>query len=129
MSPIEAISALDRALEEDGEDAILRRVIGTGTNSRNIDAPVLAFVRPVKAEDIVGAISQGDLAVTISPTDIDAAQWPGGLPETTSAYAPDPRIPRVTDKIVVQNRVRDIKFPKPLLVGGELVRIDLVASG
>lgn len=128
MSPQEAIAALDRALSEAGEYIVLRRMVGTGQNIANVDATVRAFVRSVKPEEIVGTISQGDLNVILSPTDIDAAQWPGGLPDVPG-LKPDARIPRINDKAVIQGKVRNISFAKPIVMDGDLVRIELTVSG
>jgi hypothetical protein len=128
MTPAEAIAALDRALGEAGEDVALRRIVGTGANTANVDVTCRALVRSVKPEEIVGTIVQTDQMVILSPSDIDRAQWPGGQPDTPG-LKPDARIPRVNDKVVVQSKVRNITLAKPIVMEGVLVRVELIAGG
>lgn len=122
------IARLDRSLAKNGEWITLRRVVGT-TNSINIDVKCRAFVRAFRPEELIGTISQTDSQVILSPTQIDEAQWPGGQPVSSSAFVPDPRIPKINDKCLIQGRVRNITFSKPILVDGELARIELTVAG
>lgn len=124
------IDALDEALAAAGEDVILRRIVGTGTASVNVDVTVRASVRrDATAMELVGTLAQGEDAVIISPTQIDAAQWPGGQPESGAVHQPDPRVPRINDTLIIQGRPRKLKMVQPILVDGELVRINMVAAG
>lgn len=124
------IAALDNALERAGEDVVLRRFAGKAPNQVSVDVTVRASVRAVSAEQIiVGTISQTGLNIVISPSQIMAAQWPGGLRDGAVLSSADPRIPRATDKIVVQGKERQIKVSRPIFVGGTWVRCDLVADG
>ena len=122
------IAELDKSLAIDGEDIVLRRVVGT-TNQVNIDVGCRAFVRFLQAEELVGSLIQSDMKVILSPTEITRAQWPGGQPVSSAPHQSDPRVPRNSDKIVVQGKVRMVSFPKPILVDGVLVRIELLATG
>lgn len=123
------IAALDDALERAGEDVVLRRFAGKAPNQVSVDVTVRAVVRTVSADQVVGTIVQNDLNVVISPSQIIAAQWPGGLRDGAVQSAAAPRIPRATDKIVIQGRERQIRIAKPIFVGGVWVRCDLVVAG
>lgn len=124
------IDALDEALAEAGEDVILRRIVGTGSAAVNIDVTVRASVRrDARAIELVGTLAQGEDAVSISPTQIDAAQWPGGQPASNATHKPDPRVPLVNDTLIIQGRPRKVKMVMPIVIEGELVRINMVAAG
>ena len=123
------IAALDSALQRAGEDCTLRRVAGKSPNAVNVDVTVRAAVRTVSADQIAGTVAQNDLNVVISPSQILAAQWPGGLRDGAVQSLADPRIPRATDFMVIQGRQRQVKAAKPIFVGGAWVRCDLVVAG
>lgn len=128
MTPAAAIASLDRQLAAIGEDVILRRTIGTA-NQVNIDVVCRAFVRGYEPKELVGSIVQGDSQVTISPTQINRAQWPGGQPVTSPPSATDPRVPRKGDKMIVAGKPRNVEAAAPIYLAGELVRIDLQVKG
>lgn len=68
MTPAEIIAALDRDLQIEGEDVILR----TGNTTAG-QVTVRAHVRTVKARDqLIGGVTQGDKIVRISPTGLGA---------------------------------------------------------
>lgn len=119
---------LDKSLLVDGEDVTLRRVVGT-TNQVNIDVVCRAFVRRYQAQELAGTIIQGDSQLILSPSQIIAAQWPGGLSPTASDAALDHRVPRKDDKVVVQGKTRNVEMAAPIYVANELVRIELQVRG
>lgn len=123
-SAADKVARLDRALQRAGEDVVLRRVVGA-TNQALIDAPVRALVRGFKPAELVGGIIQGDSLAIISPTGIEAAQWPGGH----APQAADARVPVRNDKLIVQGRTRNIEAAAPIYVDGTLVRIELQLRG
>lgn len=123
------IAALDGGLARAGEDIVIRRKAGSGSNQVNVDVKCRAVVRTVSADQIAGTITQNDVNVILSPTQILAAQWPGGVYEGPVASDVDPRIPRVNDFAVVQGKQRQVKNAKPIFVGGVWVRMELVVSG
>lgn len=127
MSPSEAIAMLDRFLETDGKDCILRRVYGTAGNIIVSDVTVRAKVSAYSETELVGGIVQTDSRVIMSPSQITAAQWPGG--ELTSSSVPDPTLPRRNDKLIVDGRVRNVEFVNPADIGGTLVRIEMRIAG
>lgn len=121
-------AALDRALAKKGEDVILRRITGTGAAAVNVDVTVRASVRSPGAEELVGGIVQDDLFCILSPSEIDAAQWPGGQPPTVTN---DPRIPDKNrgDKAYVRNAWRTVQWGQGIYPGGELARIEMRVRG
>lgn len=125
MSPEECIGALDSALADDGEDVVLRRFVGAA----NIDVKVRASVRAFRPEELIGGISQTDSLVTLSPTQIKNAQWPGGQPVVPGRLNDIPWMPKNNDRAIIQRRNRAVTFVKPFAVGGEIVRIELTVAG
>lgn len=110
MTPAQAIAALDKQLAAHGEDVLLLR--------GNISIPCRGFVRAVKAEKVVGTITQQDWDVVISPTSLSGTAFPG--------------VPRITDKVVYSVRgpgEKQIKKSEPIYLDGVLVRCNLVAAG
>jgi len=124
MSPEDAISSLDRTLAQHGQPVTLRRLLGT--QQTPIEASVNAFVRNYDPKELVNGLVQGDCMVTLSPTDLEAAHWPGA---TVTQSGADKMVPTVQDKIVIAGVERRIKAPKPIYLNGRLVRIDLTATG
>ena len=122
MSPQECIAALDAALAADGEFIILRRTAG-GTN---VDVTCRARVTGLTAAQIIANISVSELNVTISPTEIDAAQWPGGTAPQSPPYDVDPRIPVAnTDKVIARGRLLNVRYVEALRIDDRLVRINV----
>lgn len=114
MSPEQAISALDRALDAAGEDIVLRRTTGTKP-AIPFDVGVRASVRDYQPAELVGGVVQGDSRVIVSPTEMKRRQWCWP--------------PRVNDKAVIQGKVRNVTAATPIYVNGELVRIELSVRG
>ncbi|MDB5611939.1 MAG: hypothetical protein JWP25_8839 [Bradyrhizobium sp.] len=126
------ISALDNALAGYGEDFILRRVVGSGGNSQNINVVCRARIDGMTVEQqTVAGIKPTDLNVIFSPTQINEAQWPGGTIPIPPPFNVDPRVPRENgaDKAIIRGVSRQIAFVKPFWIGGELVRIEMRVSG
>lgn len=129
LLPNKIIADLDDALLASGEDVTLRRITKVGGNPVTKDVVCRAAVRSVSADEIVGTITQNDLRVIISPTQIIAAVWPGADEGTPAGSAVDQRLPRATDKFIVQGKERQVKVSKPIFVGGIWVRCNLVVAG
>lgn len=119
---------LDQMLRSDGQQVILRRMVGT-TNRASVDCTCWASVRGYQPQELAGAVIQGDSAVVISGTDIIAAQWPGGEPITSPPTGTDPRVPRAGDFVIIQGRIRAIVSAAPIYVGNDLVRVNIQARG
>jgi hypothetical protein len=132
LSPAECIASLDRAIAEDGEDIVIRRVTGTGSNTSNADVTVRAKVMPFRPIETIGTIQQSDSNVIFSPSEILRAQWPGAqlVPPAAPSFLPDPRIPKAnTDKAIIQGKVRNITFVKPIYVDGMWARCEMTVAG
>ena len=126
------IAALDQALAMASEDIILRRTVGTAPNQINIDVKCRARVTAASTEQIQAGIPATELNIIMSPTEITAAQWPGGQVPALPPFDVDQRIPRagVTDKVLMRGQApRAITHVDPQIIGGELVRINMRVTG
>lgn len=121
MSSADDIAQLDRDIARYGEDIVLRRP--------GIDLTVRAHVRTFRQEEITGGVMLGDLKVILSPTGLDASAWLAAASAGTPPFDPDRRVPRRNEKAIVQGRLRNVENPMPFVIGGELVRIELVVRG
>lgn len=124
MSPDQALSALDRALADHGQDATLRRLLGLGPSRTESDVTVRIRMDDYRPDEIVGGIVQGDSRVILSPSQIIAASW-GGTP----ADGTDGRVPAKNDHLIVAGRIRVVQAGVPFYMDGQLVRIELHVSG
>lgn len=120
--------ALDAALAARGEDIVLRRQIAAGSNVANIDVTCRARIDAVGTDIIEGTVAVTDLKIIMSPTQILAAQWPGGVPEYPVSNASDPRIPRVTDFVIARGKQRQVKMVDPKFTP-DWCRINMVVAG
>src|SRR5258708_30008025 len=98
------VAALDDALAQAGEDIILRRIVGTAPNQINIDVMCRARVDAATVQEILAGIPATDLHVTMSPTQINNAQWPGGQVPLLPPFNVDQRVPRMNgpDKVLLR---------------------------
>jgi hypothetical protein len=113
------IAALDEALKAVGQDIVLRRVLGANSSTTNVDVTCRALVRTFEPEELVGGIAQTMSKVIISPSEINAADWPGG----------DPNIPQRLDQVIIAGHVKNIEAVNPIYVRGVLVRIEMRVIG
>lgn len=125
MTPAQAIASLDRQLAVHGENCILRRKEGSPLAEK--DVTVRAFVRGLRGDELVGTATQAWSKVTISMTQILAANWPAGHIVTPGDV--DPRIPRQNDFVVVKGRTRQILFSDPIAIDGVVVRVNMTVAG
>lgn len=123
------IASLDSNLKAAGEDVMLRRTVKQGSSQVVVEVTCRAAVRSVSADEIAGTIAYNDLTVIISPTQIVNANWPGADGNIPAGNNVDQRLPKTTDKVVVQGRERQVKVSKPIFVANEWVRTDLVVAG
>lgn len=105
MTPERAIAALDRQLAKHAQMIILRK-----GNTTVGQVTVKGFVRGVTADDIVGAITQTDKKVTISPTGLEAFGLPGANTIAVIDGAPTniigkPEVIKLNDVVVRINMV------------------------
>lgn len=113
-SPADLIADLDAALLDGGENVVVRRYTSASGSPRPktdiVNVP--AFVRAVKAEEVVSGVDMTGSTVVLSPTGLATL-----LPLKKG------------DKVVIQGRERNIELPKPILVQDTLVRINLLVAG
>lgn len=119
MTPAAAVEMLDRFLVENGEDAVLRRLVGLGPAAVSQDLGIRAHIRGLKEEELIAGMSQDDRILIMSPTEILAADWPGGVFS----------LPRKGDKAVVSGTVSNAEFVKPIRLAGQVVRIEMRIRG
>ncbi len=131
MDPEEAIAEMDAALEIGGEDVVLRRIFGMAPNTANVDVTVRARTDAVSTQEIAAGIRETDLWAHFSPTQIDAAQWPGGqMPGLMPPFDFDPRIPIIgKDFLIVENRIRIIALVDTMVINGVIVRFNVRVTG
>lgn len=123
------IVALDNSLARAGENVTLRRTVKRAGADVPVDVVCRAGVRPVSADQIAGTITQNDLNVIMSPTQILAADWPGQNDNITPGNVVDQHLPKSTDKMIVQGKERQVRSAKPIYVDNVWVRTDLVVAG
>lgn len=126
MTPVQAIAMLDRFLARDGEDITLQRPVGN--NQSWVSVSCRAAVRGFQPRDLTSApgaaIVIGDSKVILSPSQIDAAGWPGS-PPPAPAPAGDQRIPIKGDRMIIAGKTRQVKGAWPTYLNGTLVRLDV----
>ena len=102
---------LDAALVADGEEFILRRVIGVQPQT-NIDVVVVGKVRSIIRRDLIlaGGITQDFLEVVMSKTQILAAQWPGGGIDAAEPNYIDRSNPKKGDKAIIKGATFNVEL-------------------
>jgi hypothetical protein len=121
---------LDKALAADGEDIVLRRVRGNSLATMSwVDVTCRAFVRGYRAEELVAGFTLQDSHVILSPTQIDAANWPGDAADSPPTI--DDRIPRKNrgDLAFIASKKRSVEAGVGIYMGDTLVRIELRVLG
>ena len=126
MTPATAISMLDRQLAAHGEDIRLQKL--TGTQQIPFEVVCRAFVRGYSPNELLAGISQSDVQVIISATQIDAQSWPG--PSLTTALpTQDRRIPTKGDRVYIKGKPRNVESAQGIYLDGTLVRIEMRVLG
>jgi hypothetical protein len=125
------LAQLDRRLEKRGELIELRRTVGT-TNQSYVQCRIPAIVRALTVEQLIGAITQQNYFIIISPTHINKQQWPGGkTPAATGSIIQpsDPRIPLTSDAVVIRGAQKAVQRVAPVFDAGVCIRIELSVLG
>lgn len=133
MSAAALISALDDAISQGShEEVILRRTVGVAPNMVNIDVTCIARVDVASVHQIEAGIPATDLNIIMSPSQVNAAQWPGGSIPALPPFNVDQSIPRagMTDKVLMRGQApRAIAFVDPKFFGSDVVRINMRVTG
>lgn len=113
-----------RILGRTGEDVIIRRYTGTGTNRPKIDRPVRARVTGYAPRELVGTVQQGDRFVLVLAEDVTKPTTDSPPQTLTLPLTP-------ADKVVVRGKELQIVAADDSTrrVGGELVAIEIQARG
>jgi hypothetical protein len=121
------VAALDRGNAIAGEDIKLRRSVGV-TNKAYTSVDIRAAVRSPTDKQLAAGFAQSDFFCIFSPTEIDAAQWPGG--HSTSVTS-DLRIPskNLGDEMFIRGGWRKVEWGQGFYPGGSLCRIEVRALG
>lgn len=124
------LARLNRDLKRKGERIKLRRYAGTNTQIFT-EVELVAFVRGYSPQELAAGsgIQAVDSFVILSPTDLFAAQWPGGQQPLEPPFNPDPHLPRKGDRAIIQGRTRIVEVASPIYDGDELVRIEMRVLG
>jgi hypothetical protein len=132
MSAEAHIARLDASLERDGEDIIIRRVVGTAPNTAPVDIECRAKVTAEGTDMLSGGITTTTYSIIISPTQIREAQWPGGTVAALPPFDRDQSIPRagLTDKVLMRGLPPiAIHYVDPVFLDGQWVRANMKATG
>lgn len=120
------IASLDSALVNGGEDIKLRRSVGV-TNKSSVTVDLRASVRSPTDKQLAAGFVQSDFFCIFSPTEINAAQWPGGgLPTTIDLRVPSKNL---GDQAYIRGAWRTVEWGQGFYPGGELCRIEMRVSG
>lgn len=106
MSAADMISRLDASLARCGQTVTVKKYDSAAT------ATVMAHVRPAKEDEIAGLAQQVWLKVILSPTGLSSV-----LPL------------RKGDKIRIDDKDRQIEFPRTMKVADTLVRLEPLVAG
>jgi hypothetical protein len=121
MTPAFAIAALDRMLASNGEDVVLQKIVAGAVSA---SVTVRAMVRGYRPEELLAGIVQEDRLVICSPSEIDAAGWPG-----TPDGLEDEREPARGDRVSIAGRVHSVQAATGIRLAGVLVRIEMQVRG
>lgn len=120
-SPQDMIESLDHDLEETGQEAILRRRIGTSPTY--VDVGIVVKMAGYGTADLSSGIKVTDSQVIFSPTPIVAAgaNWPGAAGGSAD--------PKIGDFIFTEGRLRKLEQVDNVRVRGVWVRSEGRVSG
>lgn len=128
MTPEAMIDLLDRQLEKKGEEIRLQRLVLGPDNIQIVvdEVTLMAFVRGYAPDEISpgSGITQQDLKLIFSPTEIIRQNWPGGTPAEG-----DKRIPIKGDVVYTTRGKLTVRDGGGLYAANTLVRIECQARG
>ncbi|WP_173087364.1 hypothetical protein [Devosia sp. 1635] len=113
MTPAQAIAMLDRQIQKHGQSVTLTRLVPNGDP---VSAAVKAFIRGYKPDELANGVQQGDSTVVISPTSLKGTAFEAAMPATNN-------------KIEIAGRRRNIQMVDAVMIGDQLVRLNLQVRG
>lgn len=124
LTPEQLKSDYRSIIDNVGEDIIVRRYTGTGTNRPKIDVPVRARVTGYAPRELVGTVQQGDRFVLVLAEDVTKPTTDSPPQTLTLPLTP-------ADKVVVRGKELQVVAADDSTrrVGGELVAIEIQARG
>lgn len=124
------LAQLDRRLDRRGELIDLKRVVGSTVQSF-VSCRIPAIVRSLGVQQLIGNVTQTNYFLIISPTHINLQQWPGGKTAVLPSISlpSDPRIPLVTDSVLLRGASKQANRVAPIFDRGECIRIELYVLG
>lgn len=113
-----------KTIDRIGEDIIVRRYTGTGTNRPKIDVPCRARVTGYAPRELVGTVQQGDRFVLVLAADVTKPTTDSPPQAITLPLTP-------ADKVVIRGKEMQILSADDSTrrVGGDLVAIEIQARG
>ena len=128
------LSQLNRWLNRKGDTITLRRYFGTGPTRTNTDLTLVAKVKGLTEQQLIGNVAQQTFMVIMSPTPLIADGWPhvsspAITPDQVVSPSSSARLPTTTDKVVVRGKERAISRVVPVFQEGLCLRIELTATG
>ncbi|MER8539156.1 hypothetical protein NKH17_06780 [Mesorhizobium sp. M1334] len=123
------VARLDRQLRLHGEPVQLaRKVSGVVRHRLNLTGIVKTFA----AEQLIGAITQNNYLVILSPTELRKKAFPGAVPATiASGTIPpgDENLPSTADAIIMRGGEKAIGQVSAIYDGDQVVRIEIKVTG
>lgn len=121
MTPAELVAALDRQLAHHGQNATLRRRIGSGATF--VEVAIRVRLSGYATADLSSGVKVTDSKLIFSPTPIlaAAAAWPGAAGGGVD--------PRIGDLLLVEGRTRRIEQIDNVRIGDGWVRCEGRVSG
>jgi len=129
VTPQQVIDALDRSLKAGASQMVtLQRPMGarnTAYVSVECRAMVIGYQPHEYSQTPGSGIMAGDSKVVMSPTQINAAQWPGGYVDGPTTQG-DQRVPKGSiDRMIVAGRTRAVVAASPTYVDDVLVKLEI----
>lgn len=124
MTPEQLKADYRMMLDNTGEDIIVRRYTGTGTNRPKIDVPVRARVTGFAPRELTGTIQQGDRFIVLLAEDVTVP--------TTDSPPQTLTLPlSASDKVVVRGKELQVLAADDSTrrVQGVLIAIEIQARG
>ncbi len=123
------IARLDRQLRLHGEPVQLVRLVAA---VQRVRLNLRAIVKTFGAQQLIGAITQTNYLVILSPTELRKHGYPGAIPATIPAGTGpirDDMIPTTADAIVLRQAQKAIAQVDAIYEDGEVVRIEIKVLG
>ncbi len=118
MDPTEAADLVAAFVETDGTEVTFSRITDATTSpATRIYATCMAAVHNYTARELGNGIEQGDTQLIIEGDALPALAQQLGTP------------PRRDDKVSYAGFERNVQSVAPLIMGGQVVRIDVVTRG